>query len=195
MTPESFYSAFVTEWNAAIASAEIHNGQPFEDKRAWTSFMLRTGGFLNRVMERLSTPEWPMYYRKEWYTVDALYVGGNDLFQSELSYPSSVKVLIEHELGDNVEEEMWKLLHWRAPLKVIIFYDWSEQEKTTEARRLWANNKVEKLQEMLQTVNEVFAENSATEYLFMIAGRTEANGPITWRSVSTPFNKIEGEDR
>jgi hypothetical protein len=183
MTAECFFKGFVSEWDAANASGEIHDGEPFEDKTAWTSYMLKPGGFLNRVMDRLKTPDCPLYYRNEWYTVDALYVGGENLFQKDFIYPSSVKVLIEHEHSDNLEEEMWKLIHWRAPLKAIIAYDWSEQEKTTDTRQMWADNKVEKLLSMLRVVNQSFAENPATEYLFLIAQRQEPKGPIVWRPV------------
>lgn len=183
MNAKSFCKEFTVEWKATESSADFHNGLPFEDKPAWTSYMLTPDGFLNRVMRRLERPSCPLFYKNEWYTVDALYIGGCDLFRNNLLYPSSVKVLIEHEWGESLEEEMWKLIHWRAPLKVIIAYDWSEKEKTTEARHSWANKKLEKLRDMLQIVNDSFSENAATEYLFLIAQHKEPGSPIHWRAV------------
>ena len=54
-------------------------------------------------------------------------------------------------------------MHWRAPLKVIIGYDWSEEEKTSAAKKVWAQNKILKLLQMLQSVNASFPENPNTD--------------------------------
>ena len=63
-----------------------------------------------------------------------MFVGGEELFKNNLWYPSKLHVLIEHEHGESIEEEMWKLLFLRAPLKVLIFYDWDEAKKTKEEK-------------------------------------------------------------
>ena len=183
MNAKTFCEMFTTEWKETESSADFHNDLPFKDKPAWTSYMLAPNGFLHRVMRRLEKPSCPLFYKNEWYTVDALYIGGCDLFRNDLMYPSSVKVLIEHEWGESLEEEMWKLIHWRSPLKVIIAYDWSEEEKKTEARRSWANKKLGKLKDMLQIVNDSFGEIAATEYLFLIAQHNKPGAPIFWRAV------------
>jgi hypothetical protein len=191
MDVKSFYDAFTAEWEATESSVEFHNGLPFKNKPSWTSYMLAPNGFLNRVMRRLEDPNFPLCFKNEWYTVDALYIGGCDLYRKDLSYPSEVKAIIEHEWGDNLEEEMWKLIHWRSPLKVIIAYDWSEKEKTTEARRSWADNKIHTLLKMLQSANDFFSENTATQYLFLFAQHLEPNAPIRWRAATnTSFNVL-----
>jgi hypothetical protein len=41
----------------------------------------------------------------------------------QYAQPSYVHILIEHENGRNPEEEWYKLIHWYAPLKVLICYD------------------------------------------------------------------------
>ncbi|UPU37813.1 hypothetical protein M1B72_08930 [Geomonas paludis] len=180
ISADRFYNAFVTEWETSVASGIFGIGHnPYQNLPAWTDLMLSPGQFLQRVMDRLSSLELPLLYRNQWYTVDALYVSGENLFPKKGEYPSSLQVLIEHEHGEDLEEEMWKLIHWRAPLKVIIGYDWSEIEKTTDARRSWAANKVTKLLKMLQTVNDSFLENPDTEYLFLMGRRFEAE-PLSW---------------
>jgi hypothetical protein len=86
---------------------------------------------------------------------------------------------------------MWKLIHWRAPLKVIIAYDWSEVEKTTDARRIWAKTKIDRLWKMLLEANESFCENPATEYLLIMAGRIEPNGRLVWWAESSGGYRVE----
>jgi hypothetical protein len=142
ISAESFYEAFIREWEVARAEGDLEAGDnPWMDL-TWTRFIQEPGGFLERVMRRVETPGFPLHYRKEWYKVDALYVGGEDLFETNLNYPSSIQVLIEHEHNEDIEREMWNLLHWRAPLKVIISYDWSEEEKTTPARIGYMGRKI-----------------------------------------------------
>ena len=68
--------------------------------------MQEPGGFLNRVMARLSSDEHPLYYKTEWYKVDALFVGGEDLHGKNHSYPAAVEAIIEHEFGEDLENEM-----------------------------------------------------------------------------------------
>jgi len=43
---------------------------------------------------------------------------------------------IEHENGCDVETEMWKLAHWRSPLKVLVFYDFDMQDREKARRYL-----------------------------------------------------------
>lgn len=185
ITAKEFYDAFLAEWNCFVENEPSITGlTPYEDRTSWTKRIQDPGGFLNRVMNRLSNTERPLYYRTEWYFVDALYVGGVDLYQNNYSYPSSVNALIEHEFDEDLETEMWKLIHWRSPLKIIINYDWSDAEKTTDARKNYLSNKITKLREMLSIVNHFQPEDTNTEYLLLIARRSEINSPITWRAIN-----------
>lgn len=182
----SFFKAFQDEWEnwqLDMVSGKAKAISPFEGRTDWTAAMLKEGGFFNRVMGRLDPQGLSLKYRTEWYTVDALFVGGEDLFRENHMYPSSVEVLIEHEFDENLEEEMWKLLHWRAPLKVIVAYDWSEEEKITSSRKAeWIPERIDRLKKMLLRVNEFFSENPATEYLLIIACRDKADDPIEWQT-------------
>lgn len=194
ITAKDFYDVFIQEWEILSASEDIDGVKPFEDRPAWTERMQKADGFLNKVMNRLASPERPLYYRIEWYKVDALYVGGEDIFGHNHSYPSAVEVIIEHEFGERLEEEMWKLIHWRSPLKVIIGYDWSGDEKTTPTRRDFAKDKIATLKRMLSSVNAFFPENVNTEYLFLIGGRHETKGPFFWWAASNNSFKVDGPD-
>ena len=117
----------------------------------WTKYMFsKKNGFLKEVMERLR----PKNERLEYVTeklarIDAMFVGGEDLFRNNLEYPAKLHVLIEHEHGENIEEEKWKLIFLRAPLKVLIFYDWDEDKKKTKEEKIWVQDKLKTLKKCL----------------------------------------------
>jgi len=171
--PNNFLEAFKNEWCSLVEKNPQEISGVYRDSKRWTSYMLGKDGFLSKVMARLDKNESALEYKREYYTLDALYVGGEDLFRENKTYPSQLQVLIEHEQGDNIEEEMWKLIFWRSPLKVIIFYDWNEYEKSTNARMVWLDNKLKKLVDMLDKANAYFPENEKTNYLFIIGNRIE----------------------
>lgn len=180
ITANEFITAFQSEWNSHCTVKAISGIAPFDNRAAWTRMMQDRDGFLHRVMQRLVNQNRRLEYKTEWYSVDALYVGGDDIYLKNLSYPSEVHALIEHEFNEDLETEMWKLIHWRAPLKVIISYDWAVKDKTTDQRRNYLSDKVAKLRSMLDSVNIFHSESSETEYVFLIASRVTHNGPITW---------------
>jgi hypothetical protein len=187
ITSRNFLEAFLDEYNFQISN----NRKSLRDQYSHTDFMLRKNGFLENVMNRLQTKGQILEYRREYYTIDALFIGGIDLFTSDYWYPSELHVLIEHEKRENIEQEMWKLIHWRAPLKVIIFYDWDEDDKSTDLRINWVETKIINLFEMLDTVNAFFPENVDTEYLFLIGNRVDKNSIPTWRWTSNKLFKTE----
>ena len=82
----------------------------------------KKNAFLKEVMERLRPKSERLeYVREKLSRIDAMFVGGEDLFRNNLEHPSKFHVLIEHEHNENFEKEMWKLIFLRAPLKVLIF--------------------------------------------------------------------------
>ena len=182
--PCDFLEAFKNEWNYRVEKNRHEISDIYGDSNRWTSFMLGNEGFLASVMTRLDENKTELEYKREYYTLDGLYVGGENLYRQNRTYPSELNVLIEHEQGDNVEEEMWKLIFWRSPLKVIIFYDWNEYEKTTNARREWLDRKLIKLVDMLNKANAYFSENQETNYLFIIGSRVEKDQLPNWRWAS-----------
>ena len=181
----AFLDAFRQEWNETIPFLDEHSFWPYAEKTRWTDFMLRSGGFLNKVMDRFKNSYFNnISYKQEYYTIDALYVGGEDLFRSNLSYPSKIFAILEHEFGNNIEEEVWKLIFWRAPLKILIFYDWAEEEMT-DRRREWLQTKLKKIEQMIEKVKYFHREDNDTEYLFIIGKQTEdKKNPMNWRWAS-----------
>jgi hypothetical protein len=99
----------------------------------------------------------------------------------------AVKIIVEHENRDDLETEMWKLIHQRAPLKVLVFYDISEEYRTVKPynndksfepnsikHNDWLANKIEMLGQMITGANALLPPD-ATEYLLIVGDRTKAN--------------------
>ena len=181
---EQFLRAFADEWQARLSSQRDELMSAYVNNKTWTDYMLSHGGFLNGVMERLRPLVGRLEYWKEVYTIDALFVGGEALFKNDLNYPSQLHVLIEHENDQVLEEEMWKLIFWRSPLKVLICYDWHENKKTTGKRRTWLSDKLGVLRKMLETANQRFPESNETEYVFIIGNRENEQSDVTWKWAS-----------
>lgn len=186
---DKFVKAFKQEWDKRCSDDGDRIKKDYSDNKSWTEFMLGDEGLLERVCKELK-----LHYRREYYTLDALYVSGKDLLGKgkKLYYPSDLPVLIEHEQGDKIEEEMWKLLFWRSPLKVIIFYDYTEEEKNGKKdRESWAQDKLKKkFLWMLREVEGFFEENSKTEYLFIVGDRENEKSLPRWRCVSVRSGEV-----
>jgi hypothetical protein len=180
LNTEIFLEAFSREWDSSTRNYSEKELQPYRSQPNWTHFILSENGFLNRLMLSLRSLIKDLEYKREYYTVDALFVAGIDLYKGNYWYPSEIHAVIEHEMGENIEEEMWKLLQWRSPLKVLIFYDWAEFEKTTELRIKWLSKKLEKLNAMIKHVNNFFSENDKTQYLFIIGTQATKKSRVEW---------------
>ena len=161
----------------------------------YTELMLGDGGFLSVVTDQFKAIDENIFYHRELYYVDAVILGGRDVFRTGLCYPSAVYALIEHETAAYPEEEMWKLLHWRCPLKVLIMYDWSDEERRSSVgKQSWMENKVASLQRMRDQVDEFQGDEADVTYLFLIGGREASDGPVTrWRYASSAdrFNVLD----
>jgi hypothetical protein len=186
ISADDFLRAFAGTWAEERADGRMAEC-PYEPGGNWTKLMLGGGGFLSKVVEKLGpvTGDRSMGYVREIYTVDFVIRGGKDIFRQGLCYPSCIYALIEHELGFDVEEEMWKLLHWRCPLKVLITYDWSQDEKSRSTnKRSWLEGKLQVLWGMLDDVESFQGPDSAC-YIFLIGDREKEDGPISrWRFAS-----------
>ncbi|MDA0841263.1 MAG: hypothetical protein O3B01_31875 [Planctomycetota bacterium] len=188
-----FLQAFSEEWSAQLSEHRDCLLHAYSQRTTWTSYMLREDGVLHKVMLRLLSnrgcPETSLRYSREWYTIDAVYVGGDDLYKDGRRYPSYMSALIEHEQGGALEEEMWKLIFWRSPLKILVAYDyWESKKQSNKEYEVWMKCKLGKLVDMLRLANEAFPENQETEYLFLIANRQdeEADPQWRWASASVP---------
>ncbi len=145
----------------------------YVQNRAWTAYMLSNNsddnGVLKDTAEKLRQFDESLRYGVEWYTIDAVFYGGENLLEAG-EYPSRLYAIIEHENSDDVGHEMWKLLHWRCPLKILIFYDWNEEDKRTENRRRFMQNTLCSLKKMHSAVSQFQAKENA-EYLLITANR------------------------
>ena len=90
-------------------------------------------------------------------------------------YPYHLDAVIEHENAKHPENEMWKLMLLRSPLKVIIFYDHCKVD---------LSDKLTELKKMLEKANAAFPENKKTEYLFIIGAGEVKGEPLKWRRAS-----------
>ena len=191
ITTQQFLTAFEEEWLYQIEknweqmasdwSAKKRKG---EKGTPWTQFMLNKGGFLDSVRARLEKIISPLKYYPEMYQVDAAFVGGVDLYGSNFTNPSALHALIEHELAYDVETETWRLIFWRCPLKILIFYDHAEHEKKSRATREWLENKIPVLRAMISRANADYGDSDNSDYLFIIGSRKSASGKFLWRWTS-----------
>jgi hypothetical protein len=186
ITSDDFRKAFICTWAEESADGRMAE-RPYERGGNWTRLMLGDGGFLSKVSAKLgpATGDSNVGHVREVYTVDFLIRGGKDTFRENLCYPSGIYAIVEHELGFDLEEEMWKLLHWRCPLKVLITYDWSEDEKSRSLKkRCWLDEKLRASWWMLDEVEKFQGKDSAS-YLVLIGDRKSENGRIyQWRFAS-----------
>jgi hypothetical protein len=116
--------------------------------------------------------------------VDGLIVGGDDTYNKDLAYPSKVYALIEHELGTDIETEAWKLAHWVAPLKVLIFYDWSESLKLNNVRRGFVDERINRFWSVVNMIRDFCPEPEGTEYLLIVGRSVTPNDQIVWERAS-----------
>ena len=135
VSAREFLTAFRSEWNGDLEDDQRRQallnaaaGDP-----TWTAYMLRgERAFLRRVANRLHRT---MVVERD--RMDASYYDTQDVpdFYPDWwqPYPARWDVLIEHENGEYPQEELYKLLMRRAPLKVVIFYDWGEFAKEGKA--------------------------------------------------------------
>ncbi|MDD9982295.1 MAG: hypothetical protein OXU81_13205 [Gammaproteobacteria bacterium] len=186
MTIDDFMEAFGQEWTERtrdetscdqIAQAYRHDG-------AWTNFMLgrkqQQDGFLDAVGRRLKRS-----VGKEWFYLDCVLYREEPQLIGYGVYPAGYDVVIEHENGEQVEQEMWKQLMWRSPLKVLIFYDYLDNEReANEQMARWLDSKIAQLRAMVVQTWKWWPENEASEYL-LIVGSASCRGALPqWRHFS-----------
>jgi hypothetical protein len=186
LSVESFLKAFSDIWQREQNKADsLSNHNPWEKnpRKQWTEYILsKESGLLSQMTSSFHKIDPNMVYTREWYTVDGLFIGGSELIrEGSWGYPSSIYTIVEHELDENIEEEIWKLAHWRCPLKVLILYDWAENDKSTTARTTFLDKKLNKAFSMIAEISSHWAENINTRYLFIIGTREECASPIKWK--------------
>ncbi len=187
ITIDMFIEAFKEVWEEFLSEEREHISNIYSSNEKWTNFMLcGNDSFLARVTDNLKSID-DLIYWEELYNIDASIVSGlNDngedlVGYKSLLYPSKIYALIEHENAGAPEEEVWKLAYRRCPLKVVIFYDFHEDEKRTENQKNWVSTKLNRFIRIIDTINEHCGDEPESEYLFII-GNTSGGIP-KWRYV------------
>lgn len=186
ITAQEFEEAFRSQWEEDRCSPKyeekINNlisGWDDKSNELCTTFMLGDKGeesgkkaFFYRVLQKLKGKDIDMEFtREKGNKFDGIYHRPESLLPQYKDYysPPCLDVLIEHENDyDRIEQEMWKLLMFRSPLKVLVSYDYSEKKKTTSHRRNFVEKKLNTLADMRRQVDEKWKEWEDTEYLIVI---------------------------
>ncbi|MDE0032885.1 MAG: hypothetical protein OXU75_07125 [Deltaproteobacteria bacterium] len=201
-----FCDAFTKQWKEDIDSSDGHDAilDAYKYETPWTEYMLAgERPFLRRLLKKLpSSLDGRLMMGREWYTLDAVYYEeGTCIYRPPKDggpYPDCLHVIIEHENAGDVETEMWKLLMFRSPLKVLIFYDYRDDcKKTDEKKEKWLAEKVSKLFEMGRAVERRWSEADNVEYLFLVGNRSEEGQIPCWRYLAVKpggFKQPPGED-
>ena len=199
MTAEEFKQAFLDVWSERIEAEEARNQiiAAYPDNGLRTKYMLgdrlgADGGMLGDVAQMLGRK---VHYEKN--NIDCLYYhdiqGGNNLRPWVLDgqWPMVFDAIIEHENDNRIEDEWWKLHIYRAPLKVLIAHDYSEEHKRLNPiAAMWLSNKLEMLKEMAQVARDNWQGHSEDddEYLVVI-GNIGLEGELPqwtwWKLVET----------
>ena len=133
-------------------------------------------GFLDAVGKRLNRS-----VGKEWFYLDCVLYRKAPQFIGYGVYPAGYDVIIEHENGEQIEQEMWKQLMWRSPLKVLIFYDYLDDERKNDQMARWRDSKIAQLRTIAEQARKWWPENEDSEYL-LIVGSAPTRGDLPqWR--------------
>jgi hypothetical protein len=177
ISAREFLNAFAEEWYTAVDGNTIPPGGPYGDRDVWKDYVEAQHGLIARVLCRLRPGV--RYCREGVFRFDGACVTGDDD-----RYPVTFAALIEHELNNRPEEEMQKLILSRAPLKVLIFYDWGEHEKTSEYRRHWVEKKLGWFATALVRANAWCPESATTCYVFLVGSHSDSSGAVEWLHAS-----------
>ena len=192
MNANEFKQAFLETWEKWTDSEErvqrvIDAWEPNRScrGRAWTKFMLgntqdtRADSFLYAVGARLGrSVNW------EQYTLDCVFCRDEpDLLRRDGGYPAGYDAIIENENDGCPEEEWWKLLIFRAPLKILIFYDWSDEEKENIPDRAnWLVDRLENFAEMTRQMRYRWPGRRDEDDYLIVVGYVAAGEDLPrWR--------------
>jgi hypothetical protein len=176
ITEAEFLDAFADEWFSAIDGARVPLAGPFGDRVSWKQFIEGDFGLFARVLARIGDKRHDQWYGRE----IAFRFDGAYCTDADSRYPVLFAALLENELNNDPEREMQKLIFARAPLKVLLFYDWGEFEKTTESRQQWVENKLSWFASALTKANEFCPEAAAVSYVFLIGRRPTPEAVLEW---------------
>ena len=203
MTAEEFKQAFLKVWSERIEAEQAHNQiiAAYADNGLWTEYMLgNDGGMLHQVAQMLGRE-----VHREKNNIDCVYYhhiqGGNNLpaWLVGGQWPVVFDAIIKHENGSSIEDEWWKLHIYRAPLKVLIAHDYSEEYKRLHPRSaMWLPNKLEMLKEMAQVARDNWQGHSEDDdKCLVVIGNIGLEGGLpqwTWRKLVDPDNGCDFQE-
>ncbi len=188
MQAHEFKQAFLDEWQDRIDDPEQREEiiSAFQNEAEWTTFMQGDDvapGFLHSVGESL---ERSVYM--EQFTFDCVFcLDEPNLLEGDGGYPAGYDVVIEHENRDP-EGEWWKLLIIRAPLKVVIFYDWTDEQKLQAINNgnwnnaNWLIGKLERFAEMRRYMQDRWPGRRDHDDYLIVVGCTPLGEDLPhWR--------------
>ena len=185
VSAQKFCKAFFDQWNDDRKDNCEALRQAYRNAQDRTAYMLGkkkvdfSKTFFHRLARKLRQKP-----TRERQNLDVVYytTKAQNICHKERIRPARLNVIIEHENDKKVEEEMWKMLMWRAPLKVLVFYDWSKNErKKKPEKEQWLENKLRQLYALRQEVNRKWPEADDTSYLFLIGRPPQRSAlPVWW---------------
>ena len=177
ITAEIFKRSFICQWGSDWSDEREVIVDAFQRNNTWTTYMLgreKQEGFFHRLNERLQIHVPHLTFARGYYYIDGVYGSYESLYHAGW-YPARLDVILEHENQVGLETEMYKLLMFRSPLKVLVFYDYVDPN--TDARRGWRDEQLRVLGSMIGEVNDAYPEANETDYL-LIVGTGVYCGPI-----------------
>lgn len=177
MRSADFKQAFECIWREEIQNPDRRSEVlvAYAHDGSWTRFMLDSMGLLSKIAEASE-----LIMAREYEHLDCVYYReGMDLLKifHRGGYPAGYDVIVEHENGRKPEEEWWKLLGRRAPLKVLIFYD-----HTGPGRQDWLTDKLESFSHMARKAQECWeGRRDEDEYLLIVGNIRTGGHPPYWR--------------
>lgn len=156
----------------------------------WTRVMLgrrEEPGILTDAAQRYAASLGePCTHHQQWYTLDLCVVSPAYADKTEY-WQTKTMLAVEHENGDDVETEMWKLAHWSAALTVCVFYDFNEAKLDDKIyrgdrtvgdvpRKDWLARKLDLLSDIVRRIDPLSPERH-----LLIVGNRLINGSLAWR--------------
>ena len=203
---QRFMKCFMDLWGHEYAEKRDSIDKGMWSDKSCTDFMIGEydknaddpkNAFLKSVCEEFGSK---LRYGREWYTVDAYLYEENRQDWLDAHW----HLIIEHENNRKMwKKQMWKLLHFKVPLKVLVGYDYSCDEKAKKQRAgainkcTWRDCEIERLDGMNRDAYAVHPESGNTEYLLIVGNREKKQngkkyGEIRWRFWrATPNTKFQ----
>jgi hypothetical protein len=185
MSPRIDHRDFLDAFSQVVADL-VADSKLYSNSSLWTQRMCGNGaatGVIPEIANKLKQKVPELLHRTQWYTLDAVLVAyPADVSSYRLGYPPFIHCIIEHENGDNWHEEVWKLAHWRAPLKVLIVYDFNEDLKTSPRRVTWVDERIAELRSFLQATDSLQGKDGSEFLLIVGSKRAGHDDRVNWRS-------------